>query len=423
LKGCPALIVDDNSTNRRILEEVLRSWHMRPGVAESGPAALIQMKRAVAEGRPYRLVLLDCMMPDMDGFMLAERIRQDTGFDDPTLIMISSAPRSGDADRCREVGVARYLTKPIVQSELLDTVAEVFGEPAAGELAETAGDVPRPGPTLKVLLAEDSPINRRVAMGFLQQRGYHVVAACDGKEAVDAFQREPFDVVLMDVQMPVMDGYEATAMIRDREKASGRHTPIVAMTAAAMKGDRDKCLPAGMDDYIAKPIDPDNLYDKLDSYSQRLPHSAADTTAGRIHESPEERSAAQADETTAGKDESMVNPTDILDLDEAAERIPGGPEELKELAQLLVEETSQRLQKMRDALASGDVATVGLEAHPIKSAAAVFGANAVVEAAQRVESMGREGKLEEVKAGFAELEEQAARLHAALRSVVGGDPA
>lgn len=339
------------------------------------------------------------------------------------MIMISSALRSGDEDRCREVGVARHLTKPIVQSELLDTVAEVFGGPAVDELAETAGDVPHSGATVKVLLAEDSPINRRVAMGFLQQRGYHVVVACDGKEAVDAFQREPFDVVLMDVQMPVMDGYEATAMIRDREKASGRHTPIVAMTAAAMKGDRDKCLQAGMDDYTAKPIDPDDLYDKLDLYSQRLPHSAADTTAGRVHESPEERNAAQAGETTAGKDEFMVNPTDVLDLDEAAENIPGGPEDLKEMAQLLIEETSQRLQKMRDDLANGDVTAVGLEAHPIKSAAAVFGAKAVVEAAQRVEYMGREGKLEEVKAGFAELEATTARLHAALRSVVGSDPA
>jgi len=270
LRGCPVMIVDDNRTNRRILEKMLKSWDMRPSVAENGPSALIEMKRAASEGEPYRLVLLDCMMPEMDGFTLADRIRHNADFADPTMIMITSAARAGDAERCRQLGIAHYMTKPIIQSELLDAVWEALGVRSSVEAivahAIPAGRVDERR-RLKILLAEDSLINQRVAIGLIERRGHEVVVADDGKEALEALERESFDFVLMDVQMPVMDGYEATAVFREKEKQSGGHMPIVAMTAAAMKGDREKCLAAGMDDYIAKPIDPERLSDLPDRYS------------------------------------------------------------------------------------------------------------------------------------------------------------
>ncbi|MFV1967690.1 MAG: response regulator, partial [Pirellulaceae bacterium] len=243
LAGMTTLIVDDNATNRRLLEEMLRSWGLNVTVADGGKAALAVMREAASRNDHVQLVLLDLMMPEMDGFELAEQIRDEASFDHPKMIMISSAGRSGDMERCRQVGIGRYLMKPIIQSELLNAMLETSGAVVAGESdGQTAA-----GLRLRVLLAEDGLINQRVAIGLLQQHGHDVVVANNGKEAVKTFEEGSFDVVLMDVQMPEMDGYEATAAIRGKEKGSSRHTPIIAMTAAAMKGDRERCLEAGMD--------------------------------------------------------------------------------------------------------------------------------------------------------------------------------
>ncbi|MCA9118697.1 MAG: response regulator [Planctomycetaceae bacterium] len=260
LKGMSALIIDDNKTNRRVLDEMLRTWGMLPHTVESGPAAIKEMARAASEQKAYRLVLLDLMMPEMDGFAVAEHIRGNATFGSPTLIMLSSAARQGDGERCQELGIASYLLKPVIEHELLDTVLDAFG-------CVTHDTVPsdreRDGRRLKILLAEDGLVNQRVAIGLLEGQGHEVVLAKDGLEAVAAFDQNEFDVVLMDIHMPEMDGFEATAVIREREKHSGGHTPIIALTAAAMKGDREKCLESGMDAYIAKPIDPHQLYQKL----------------------------------------------------------------------------------------------------------------------------------------------------------------
>ena len=419
LAGCPAMIVDDNETNRRILQEVLRSWRMQPVVADSGPAALIEMKRAASDGKPYRLVLLDCMMPEMDGFTLAGRIRQNIDFDDPAMIMISSAARSGDADRCHKMGIARYMTKPIVQSELLDNVLEAFGEPVGESASANAtGDEETRGPGLKILLAEDSLINQRVALGFLERHGHEVVVASNGEEALLAMKEETFDLVLMDVQMPVLDGCQATGVIREKEQESGRHIPVIAMTAAAMKGDREKCLEAGMDDYISKPIDPEHLYDMLDEYSQQQSRRETEPAEGDTQHGQAE---TEATEVAAASGESAAQSADVIDLDQAVERIPGGPEAVKEMALLMMEECPRLMKLIRDGLANRDAKVVGRGAHTLKSAADVFGAQAVVAIAIRIEVMGREENLENVPKEMGELEKEVARLDAALKSVTDLD--
>jgi two-component system sensor histidine kinase/response regulator len=255
-------VVDDNATNRQILEEVLSRWKMRPTMASGGSAALALLEQAEAAGTLFPLVLLDLHMPDIDGFAVAERIKASPALARAAVLMLTSNGRPGDVDRCRELGIAAHLLKPVTQGELLEAVVRALDlsleradarEPAAGE----AG--PEKRRPLRILLAEDNLVNQRVAVRLLEKRGHAVVIAADGNQALAALERETFDMVFMDVQMPEMGGFEATAEIRARERQTGRHIPVVAMTAHAMKGDRERCLEAGMDDYISKPIQADEL--------------------------------------------------------------------------------------------------------------------------------------------------------------------
>jgi len=266
LQGTPVLVVDDNETNHRILHEILESWNLHPLTAASGTEGLQLIEESRARGQSIPLVLLDCMMPDMDGFDFAGKLRETVCSEECTLIMVSSAIQVGDSERCRQRQIARCMAKPVKHSELLNAILIEFHQEPEGEPDEEtalfhADDVqPR-----RVLLAEDGLVNQRVAIGFLKQRGHQVEVAADGREAVDAVSREPFDVVLMDVQMPEMDGFAATSAIRRQERGTGRHLPIIAMTANAMKGDRERCLEAGMDDYVSKPVDPAALFKAVES--------------------------------------------------------------------------------------------------------------------------------------------------------------
>jgi PAS domain S-box-containing protein len=271
LMGMRVLAVDDNATNRRILEEVLNGWRMRPTLCPAAPAALAELRRAADAGTPYPLVLLDAHMPDMDGFMLAAQIHQTPGLAGTTLVMLTSAGRPEDIARCRELGIGAYLLKPVKQSDLLATVLAALDGSRRGGSTAPAESL-RAGPTsrmLRVLLAEDNVINQKLGVRLLEKHGHVVVVVNNGREVIQALAREPFDLVLMDVQMPEMDGLEATAQIRQHEQAGGRRLPILAMTAHAMKGDRERCLEAGMDGYIAKPIQPRELYDAIDRVFQR----------------------------------------------------------------------------------------------------------------------------------------------------------
>jgi CheY-like chemotaxis protein len=271
LRGVKVLVVDDNRTNRRILEGMLTNWEMKAITVESGALALEELSGAREAGTPYRLVLTDMHMPKMDGFALIEEIRKRPELSMATIMMLTSAGHKGDAARCKELGISAYLLKPIRQSELREAIARVLGaEKPDGAIPlitrYSLQDAREPGSSLKVLLAEDNLVNQRLAVRLLEKRGHRVVVASNGLEALAALKKETFELVFMDVQMPEMDGMEATAAIREEEKRSGEHVPVVALTAHAMKGDREKCLAAGMDGYLTKPIRPQELDEVLEVY-------------------------------------------------------------------------------------------------------------------------------------------------------------
>src|SRR5216684_3885246 len=274
LRGLKVLVVDDNRTNRRILEGMLRHWDMKPTPVEGGEEALTQLSTARAAAEPYALILTDMHMPMMDGFSLVERIRQRQELSTATIMMLTSAGHRGDAVRCQELGVAAYLLKPIQQSELREAIARVLGakeQKGAIPLVTrySLQDARDPLSTLLVLLVEDNAVNRLLATRLLEKRGHRVVVAENGREALDALENESYDLVFMDVQMPEMDGIEATLAIREREKTNGKHQPIIALTAHAMKGDQERCLDAGMDGYLSKPIRPQELEEILEKYVAR----------------------------------------------------------------------------------------------------------------------------------------------------------
>src|SRR3984957_7158483 len=274
LRGARVLIVDDNRTNRRILEGMLSRWEMISVSVEEGQQALDALSGARAVGQPFSLILTDMNMPKMDGFTLIEQIRKRPELATATIMMLTSAGHRGDAARCQELGVAAYLLKPIRQSELREAIARVLGahvENGAIPLITrfSLHDGRDPAASLSVLLAEDNPVNQRLAVRLLEKRGHHVVVAGNGAEALTAMDKQDFDLVFMDVQMPEMDGLEATAVIRGKEKITGKHQPIIALTAHAMKGDREKCIAGGMDGYLTKPIRPQELDDVLEDYIGR----------------------------------------------------------------------------------------------------------------------------------------------------------
>jgi two-component system sensor histidine kinase/response regulator len=266
---------------------MLLRWEMNSTSVEDGEEALGQLSAAREAGKPFGLILTDMHMPKMDGFTLIERIRQRPELSTATIVMLTSAGHRGDAVRCQELGVAAYLLKPIRQSELREAIARVLGareQDGAIPLITrfSVQDVRDPSVFLKVLLAEDNAVNQRLAVRLLEKRGHHVTVAGNGREALQALEKESFDLVFMDVQMPELDGFEATAAIREREKGSALHQPIVALTAHAMKGDREKCLAGGMDGYLTKPIRPQELDEILEDYlSRRLVSATTVEIAGQ----------------------------------------------------------------------------------------------------------------------------------------------
>jgi PAS domain S-box-containing protein len=364
VRGMPVLIVDDNATHRGILVEMLASWRMKPMAVSSAPAALEELRRAADSGEPYPVVLVDSQMPDVDGFALAEQIRANPELVGASIMMLVSADRQGSMQRCREAGINACLMKPLKQSELLNTILELLsakgGRPApqaTADSAEPSSDAGG-GRRLNVLLAEDNIVNQRLAVRLLEKRGHCVVVAGNGREAVDALERAPFDLVLMDLEMPEMSGFEATACIRRREAGTGRHIPILALTAHAMKGDRERCLQAGMDGYVAKPIQAGELYREI---AELLP-------------------SAPADEGTP-----------VLDRAAALEQVGGDADLLRELTAVFLQDCPRMTDELREALRSGDAAKLKRAAHSIKGAVGILGGKVTFEAALRLENLARQG--------------------------------
>ena len=388
LEGLPVLVVDDNATNLAVLEELLSNWRMKPKGAIGGQQALAEMELAAARGAPYRLVLLDSQMPDLEGLDVAREIRQRHDRPDVVLMLLSSDDKPGDIARCQELGISVFLRKPIKQSELLDAILTVLHQTSSKTRCGTA---PRSSPasphgTLHFLLAEDNEVNQEYAVEMLQRRGHTVVVANNGQEALAAWKTGTYDIVLMDVQMPQMDGYAATAAIRQIESANGRHTPIIALTAHVMKGDRERCLAAGMDAYVSKPLRPQELFAAIDGLL------AGGKTAPTI--------APASPETSL----TAWNPATIL------AEVEGDRELLVKLIGRFLEQCPKVLSDIRSSVSQQNSVMLERSSHKLKGSVSHFGAPNAYEAARRLEEMGRDGDLAGAKEAAAVLETEICRL-------------
>jgi signal transduction histidine kinase/DNA-binding response OmpR family regulator/HPt (histidine-containing phosphotransfer) domain-containing protein len=397
LRGLRVLVVDDNLTNRRILDSTLRAWHMQPALADGARATKAELARAAAEGRPFALVLLDAMMPETDGFALLEEVRKHPALDGAAIMMLSSADRQGDVARCRRLGVSRYLVKPIDSAELLEAVCGALGDvpagaaPAAGQRVAVGARPPRP---LNILLAEDNVVNQKLFVRLLEKFGHRVRVAGTGREALDAWRAEPFDLILMDVQMPEMGGLEATAALRAEEQGGGRHIPVIALTAHAMKGDHERCLQAGMDAYLTKPL---RAADLLDTLGRLFPPDAP--SAG---EPPAEDTPAAA-----------ASP-EVYDDTVLREGLGDDPGLWREVIDLFLEETPRLLAQVRDALARHEAPALARAAHTLKGSLLVFRAEPAIQAALEVEAEARAADWTRLDAACHRLEHEIVRLEGAL---------
>jgi PAS domain S-box-containing protein len=399
LRDTRALVVDDHATNRRIIEETLKGWELAPTGCTSATEAMRQLREAFTQGRAYEIVITDVHMPDADGFWLVQQIRDDPKLADLTVIMLTSLERSEDTARCQQLQGRHWLTKPVKQSELIETISDALGivAPTARPDAApaSAADV-RP---LCILLAEDSIVNQRLAVGLLERHGHSVVIANNGQEACDLLEREQFDAVLMDVQMPHLDGLSATRRIRAREAQTAGHIPIIAMTAHALKGDRERCLAAGMDEYVTKPI-----------REQQLLAALRDVLG-------EEVARQQA---APPIDEPPVRAADVLDWDHALRICSGDHSLLRDLVEAFLDEHPRRLEEIRQAMDSEDFELLNRAAHTIKGSMRYFGAQGVFDRAFGLEQLGASKSLEGAEELYGLLKQELARLLPHLTDYVQG---
>jgi PAS domain S-box-containing protein len=399
-QGMRVLIVDDNQTNRRILEELLHNWHMQPVVAESGAAGLSELYRGIHLKNPIRLILLDNMMPGMSGFQFAELVRANRDFDECVIIMISSAVRSGDVARCRGLKIDRCLSKPVKQSELLDTILMHLDLRTSGEsfpeLDEPEPEVPRT--SRRILLAEDGLVNQQVALGFLTQRGHSVTTVADGQQAVNALLQDSFDLVLMDIQMPVMDGLEATRLIRENEQETGRHIPIIAMTANAMKGDREVCLDAGMDGYLSKPINQAELYRLVETFGAREPETVC------------ESAPCESEPAEESLDDETVRWSHVV------KQLPGGLKGTRKLSEIFLVEARKQMDEIRTGLREEETDRLRRACHTLKSSVAIFEFRELEGLMQLLEELAALNNLVEFSTHLDELQASLDRLVGSLEN-------
>jgi PAS domain S-box-containing protein len=393
LRDMRVLVVDDNATNRHILIKMLDSWHMNPTAVDSGSRAIVTLREGKGLGRSFPLILLDAQMPDMDGFALAESIKRNPDWNAATVMMLTSSGQRGDAARCREIGVSAYLTKPVQQTELLDAILTALGTPPAQSFPSalvTRHSLRENRPRLQILLVEDNAVNQLLALRLLEKQGHAVTIATNGKKALEALKKESYDLVLMDIQMPEMNGWEATKAIREYEKLTGEHIPIVAMTAHAMKGDEERCAAAGMDDYLTKPIRIPELLAVVDEIGNRkaVSKKMAASSKGRT-----------------------------IDFTGAIALLGGDRELFVELAHVFKEECPRAIEEIRCAIGAQDPRTLERHAHNLKGSSASLGAAAVSLASSALEDCARSGNLKQADDLFKALERELDHLLSELEAV------
>ena len=396
----PVLVVDDNETNRRILYEMLLNWGMRPTLAESGKSALVALDAVKGSPTAFPLILIDAHMPEMDGFALAERLVKMSEFRNSAVVMLTSAGHPTDARRCRELGLSAYLTKPVGQSELLDTITNALRgthKNSQRESPETLRTLPRAQRALQILLAEDNVVNQKLAVLLLQRRGHSVTVVGDGKQAIDAVAAHHFDVCLMDIQMPELTGLEATRFIRERERRTPRHIPIIAMTAHAIKGDREICLKAGMDGYLSKPVRAEELFRQIESCVSGNAPAAEPQSVVAKRSAPFDESAFLA-------------------------RMGGEPDLCAQIAEAFFVEGPELMTPIHEALRRKDAMEVARLAHGLKGAISNFTSGAAFHSAVRLEQFAKEGDTMLAIDAFRQLERDMNELTNALRDFVRAVP-
>ena len=387
------LIVDDNDVNRRILDEQVRRWGMTSTAVSNGQAALEVLTAAERTPQPFELVLLDANMPDMDGFEVAAEIAKRPSLSGATIMMLTSSGERGDQAHYAELGIVACLTKPVYAADLLaaierairstpSTVAIAPPKSKAGALA--MGAEVRPS---RILLVEDNPVNQQVASGLLIHRGHHVTLAQNGREALARLEHETFDLVLMDLQMPVMSGLDATAAIRVRERVTGQHVRIVAMTAHAMNSDRDRCLAAGMDGYLSKPIDPFMLFAVVEQDGQG---------------------------SDAGSHTAIAGPV-TFDEDALRHRLSGNDKLMSDVIRVFLEDLPLRLAAIKEAVTAGNADALRAAAHALKGAAGNLSAGGLFEAARVLERVGAESHMDAAEAASRQLSVEASNVVDVLR--------
>ncbi len=407
LEGISVLAVDDSEMQRRVLSEILGAWKMDVSTADGGRTALALLDRAARSGHPIRLVVADAQMPEMDGLDLAAHVRAHAPLAGTRFVLISAPGQSGFSARGRELGILATLSKPVREAALREALEAALGaEPLAGVPPETgapaaSGEIaPPPVRRLRILLAEDNVINQRLILRLLEKQGHGVIVADNGLQALEAHNRESFDVILMDVQMPGRDGMETTRAIRERERRSGVHTPIIAVTAHALKEDRERCLAAGMDEYLSKPVRARVLLE----------------TIGRL--AGEARPAAPATPPPVHSCDAGFDPAALLEL------VGGDEKLLREIAVLFLEDSPVKLAAIQRALAEGAAPALALAAHSIKGVLASFGVKSALAAAVGLEAIAKGGDLSSAQNTFESLQSEVARLQAAIRTwLIAGESA
>jgi CheY-like chemotaxis protein/HPt (histidine-containing phosphotransfer) domain-containing protein len=422
LRELPVLIVDDNSTNRALLSEMLTRWGMSPAAAASADEGWNLVRAAQREGRPFRLVLTDAQMPEVDGFQFALRLKQAAELSGTVILMLSSGNGPADPAQCDESGIAACLTKPVKPSELFDAIRMALGvlpvesEPESVSTEPVAFQRLR---SLRILLAEDSPVNQRLEVDLLTRLGHRVDVAGNGREAVELCAHGEYELVLMDVQMPEMDGLEATRTIRAREAKTGRRTPIIAMTAHAIKGDRERCLASGMDDYVSKPIRRSELLaaiHRILGAAEVSPPISEPSQAGQdvpCHRSP----MPPAEQPVV--DAAAALPSSVINWSTALETAFHDRQLLKDLAQTFLQESPELLTEMHKAVEDHDTAVLQRAAHTLKGHMRIFGAPVAEHLALHIENTARDG-LADVAEPLARLQQQIERMHEELRDLLAG---
>ncbi len=409
IKGKRVLVVDDNKINLSMFNRLLSHWGMEVEIAISGFDGLDKLEQANAKGKPYNLIVLDYLMPVMDGFTFAQKVKEKDACKDIPIIMTTSTGERGHGVKCQEIGISAYLMKPIKPKEFYEVMMEVLNNIGSNKLVtrytiaekKQVSDSPEEETgelnfNPNILLVEDNRINQKLAVALLKKKGWIPVLASNGKEAVEILKDKSFDLILMDVQMPEMDGIEATQCIRNKEAEENlEYTPIIAMTAHSMKGDMESCIDAGMDDYLSKPLRPEEMFEKIYKILRDKDVNFEQKKSLSKEPKPEEQSASKELGIDFSKVKSLVS---------------GDKDLLKELVGDLIKEIPPQLDDLEKAVKSGDCEQIRKAAHKIKGSVSIVGENKAFGIAYKIEAMGRENNIEQVKETFEQFKEELNKL-------------